>query len=137
MPVDLIVTHLALLTHGILLIHWCKVLGNCVVPEQEKSYVTVCKTTELPPGERLVIELRRKWVVIFNVDGTYYALEDMCTHEEVPLSEGTLDGYSIECHQHGACFDIRTGAVLAPPAFIAVKRFDVRVEGDDVQIETR
>jgi 3-phenylpropionate/trans-cinnamate dioxygenase ferredoxin component len=105
--------------------------------DQPKSFVTVCKTAELPEGEHLVVELGRKWIVIFNVGGEYYALEDMCSHEEVPLSEGELDGYSIECHQHGACFDVRTGAVLAPPAFAPVKRFAVRVEGDDVQIETK
>lgn len=98
------------------------------------EFVTVAKTSDLPPGERLVVELGRDWIVIFNVDGQYYAINDTCTHEEYPLSEGSLDGYAIECVKHGACFDIRTGAVLAPPAFIDVKTYEVRVENDEIQI---
>jgi len=101
------------------------------------EYVTVAKTADLPPGERMVVEIGRRWIVIFNVDGEYYAIDDTCTHEEFPLSEGTLDGHAIECAKHGACFDVRTGKVLAPPAFVDVKTFPVRVENDDIQIAAK
>jgi len=104
------------------------------VADSEREFISVAKTAEIPPGERLVIELGRRWVVIFNVDGEFYAVEDECTHEEVPLSEGALDGHIIECHKHGACFDIRTGAVTAPPAVVPVRTFPLRVEGDQLLI---
>lgn len=104
------------------------------MPDTAQQFIPVAKVTDIPPGERLVIELGRRWVVIFNVDGEFYAVEDECTHEEVPLSEGTLDGHNIECHKHGACFDIRTGAVTAPPAVVPVRTFPLRVEGDQLLI---
>lgn len=106
--------------------------------EQALTFVTVCKTDELPPGSRMVVEVGRKWILIFNVNGEYFALEDMCSHDEVPLSEGHLiDDYTIECSAHGACFDIRTGAVKAPPANVPVRRFATRVVDDEVQVTMR
>lgn len=101
------------------------------------EFVTVAKTSEIPSGERLVVQLGRKWVVIFNVDGSLYAIEDECSHEEYPLSDGILDGCEIECVHHGARFDIMTGKNMAPPALVPVKSYEVRVEGDDVQITKR
>ena len=102
--------------------------------DTQRQYITVATTADLPPGERLVVELGRKWIVLFNVGGEYFAIEDEGTHEEVPLSEGALDGHMIECHKHGACFDIRTGAVTAPPAVVGVKTYPVRIDGDEIQI---
>ncbi len=99
------------------------------------EFITVATADEIQPGERIVVELGRLWVVLFNVGGQYFALEDMCTHEEYYLSEGALDGYAIECAKHGAQFDIRNGAVLAPPALRPVKWFATRVVGDEVQVE--
>lgn len=99
------------------------------------EFVTVAKVSEIPPGTRLVVGIGREWVVIFNVDGKFYALEDRCSHEDVPLSEGTLHGTVIECIQHGATFDITTGQHLSPPAVMPVKRYPVRVEGDEVQVD--
>jgi 3-phenylpropionate/trans-cinnamate dioxygenase ferredoxin component len=101
------------------------------------EFITVAKTDDLKPGERLIVEIGRHWIVIFNVEGEYYAVEDCCTHEEYPLSEGELDGYSLECAKHGAQFDIRDGKVLAPPAFVNVKTYPVRVDNDDIQIAAR
>jgi 3-phenylpropionate/trans-cinnamate dioxygenase ferredoxin subunit len=106
--------------------------------EQALTFVTVCKTEDLPPGSRMVVELGRKWIVIFNVNGEYHAIEDLCSHDEVALSEGTLiDDYTIECSAHGACFDIRTGAVKAPPANVPVRRYATRVVDDEIQVTTR
>lgn len=101
------------------------------------EFVTVAKASELPPGERQVVQLGRNWIVIFNVDGDLYALEDQCSHEDYPLSDGVLDGCEIECIQHGARFDLRTGKNTAPPALIPVRSYEVRVEGDDVQVAKR
>jgi 3-phenylpropionate/trans-cinnamate dioxygenase ferredoxin subunit len=98
------------------------------------EFVTVATISEIAPGERLVVDIDDVWVVVFNVGGTYYAVEDMCTHEEYYLSEGVLDGYAIECTKHGARFDVRNGKVLAPPAVTPVKWYEVRVVSDEIQV---
>jgi 3-phenylpropionate/trans-cinnamate dioxygenase ferredoxin subunit len=99
------------------------------------EFVTVATTDEVKPGDRLVFEIGRQWIVLLNVDGHYYAVEDNCTHEEHTLSDGALDGHALECSKHGAQFDVRDGKVLAPPAHVAVRTYPIRVEGDDIQIE--
>lgn len=98
------------------------------------TFITVAKTADVPPGERLIVQIGRDWIVIFNVDGEYYAVRDECTHEEYALSDGALHGCEIECVKHGARFDIRTGEVTAPPAVVPVKRYAVRVIDDEVQL---
>ena|SRR5215207_3999754 len=98
------------------------------------EFVTAATTDEIQPGDRIVVEIDDVWVVIFNVGGKYYALEDMCSHEEYYLSEGTIDGYAIECAKHGAQFDVRNGKVLAPPAVTPVKWYEVRVVNNEVQV---
>lgn len=101
------------------------------------EFVTVATTDEIPPGERLVVEIGRHWVAVFNVDGTYYAIEDVCTHDDGPLAEGTLHGCEIECPRHGARFDLATGKVTAPPAVLPVPTYQVRVEGNEIQVGSR
>lgn len=98
------------------------------------DFVTVGKLVDLPPGGRLVVEVGNTWVIVFNVGGEFYAIEDMCSHEEYYLSEGELDGYEIECVKHGSSFDIRDGKPVCPPAFAPIKRFAVRIEGDLIQV---
>jgi 3-phenylpropionate/trans-cinnamate dioxygenase ferredoxin component len=98
------------------------------------DFVAIAKTDEVKPGERIVVEIGRYWIAVFNIDGTYYAIADVCTHDDGPLAEGELTGCEIECPRHGARFDVRTGKVTAPPAVIDVPRFDVRVEGDEIQV---
>jgi nitrite reductase/ring-hydroxylating ferredoxin subunit len=101
------------------------------------DYVTVATTDDIPVGDRIVVELGRHWVAIFNVDGQYYAIEDVCPHDDGPLAEGVLDNCVIECPRHGAKFDITTGKVLAPPALVDVPTYQIRVEGGDIQIAPR
>jgi 3-phenylpropionate/trans-cinnamate dioxygenase ferredoxin subunit len=98
------------------------------------DFVTITTTDQLPAGERIIVEIGRRWIAVFNIDGSYYAVEDRCTHDDGPLAEGELYGHEIECPRHGACFDVRTGKVTAPPALVDVPTYEVRVEGDQVQI---
>jgi 3-phenylpropionate/trans-cinnamate dioxygenase ferredoxin subunit len=98
------------------------------------EWVTVAKTSDIGPGDRAVFDVEGFYIAVFNVDGSYYAFEDVCTHDDGPLAEGELDGFAIECPRHGARFDIRTGEALTPPAVKATHRFDVRVDGDAIQI---
>jgi 3-phenylpropionate/trans-cinnamate dioxygenase ferredoxin subunit len=98
------------------------------------DFVKVAKTSDLPPGERIVVEVDDLYIAVFSVGGEFYAIEDVCTHDDGPLAEGELDGYEIECPRHGARFDIRTGKVLSFPAVVDVPWFEVKVEGDDVLV---
>jgi nitrite reductase/ring-hydroxylating ferredoxin subunit/metal-sulfur cluster biosynthetic enzyme len=97
-------------------------------------FMTVAKVGEIPEGGVKVVRVDDDPVAVFHVGGQYYALADLCTHDGGELSDGTLDGYVIECERHGARFDIRTGAVLAMPATAAVPRHAVRVIGDQIQV---
>jgi len=101
------------------------------------EFLTVATTDDIPVGDRVVVELGRHWVAIFNVDGKYYAIEDVCPHDDGPLAEGELDGCVIECPRHGAKFDISSGKLLAPPALVDVPAYPVRVEGGEIQIALR
>ncbi|MCU0497940.1 MAG: non-heme iron oxygenase ferredoxin subunit [Anaerolineae bacterium] len=100
------------------------------------DFVSVAKTDEIQPGERLIFELGKRWIAVFNVDGQYYAIEDVCSHDDGPLAEGKLIGCQIECPRHGAKFDLRTGEVLTPPALVDVPVYQVRVIGDEIQVST-
>jgi 3-phenylpropionate/trans-cinnamate dioxygenase ferredoxin component len=102
--------------------------------EKQVGFVTVATLDELNPGDRMVVEYGRKWVALFNVDGKIYAIEDICTHDDGPLAEGTLTGCAIECPRHGAQFDITTGKVLSAPALVDVPVYQVQIEGSAIQI---
>ncbi|MGD2154230.1 MAG: non-heme iron oxygenase ferredoxin subunit [Gemmatimonadales bacterium] len=94
----------------------------------------VAKTGGILPGELKAVEVDGEQVLLCNVGGEVYAVHDECTHECFPLSEGTLEGDVVTCLLHGARFSVKTGEVLAPPALVPVKTYDVRVEGEDVMV---
>ncbi len=98
------------------------------------EFITVATADEVKPGDRIVVDVADHYVAIFNVDGKYYAIEDVCTHDDGPLAEGELFGTIIECPRHGAQFDITTGKVVRMPAITPVPRYDVRVEGGEIQV---
>src|SRR6267378_8290626 len=74
-------------------------------------------------------------IAIFNLGGTYYAIENTCPHRGDPLAEGMMAGEEVICPWHGSRFNVKTGSVLTPPARQGVKSFPVRVTGDDVEVE--
>lgn len=74
-------------------------------------------------------------MLLCNVDGKIYAIEDVCTHDGGPLEQGTLEGETIVCPRHGATFDVRTGDVITLPAVVPLMTFDVSVEGDDIFVD--
>jgi 3-phenylpropionate/trans-cinnamate dioxygenase ferredoxin component len=94
------------------------------------EFIKVAKTEELPSGgEPIVVEIKRRWVAIYNVDGEYHAIEDVCTHDGGPLAEGPRDGCVVACPRHGARFDVTTGEALSGPAgTIDVPTYAVKVE---------
>ncbi len=99
------------------------------------AFVKVGKLQDVPPGSAKVYEVNGRAVAVCNVDGDLYAIDDVCTHDEGSLDQGTLEGFDIECPRHGARFDVRSGEVTALPAVLPVDTFKVRVQGDDVEID--
>jgi 3-phenylpropionate/trans-cinnamate dioxygenase ferredoxin component len=100
------------------------------------NYVKVAAVTDIPPGTKKIVEVAGVLVVVVNLDGQFYAVEDVCTHDGGPLGEGKLEGRQLVCPRHGARFDVRTGAALTMPAFEPVPTYEVRIEGDDVLVES-
>ena len=96
------------------------------------NWVRVCTTSELLPGEYKVVYDGDAPIAVFNIDGELYAIEDVCTHDGGELAGGELRGYEIECPRHGAKFDVRSGAVLCPPAYEPTAKFPVKVEDGNV-----
>jgi 3-phenylpropionate/trans-cinnamate dioxygenase ferredoxin subunit len=99
------------------------------------EFVTVAKQGEVPVGEARVVAVDGKHIALCNVDGTLYAIDDVCTHDGGPLGEGFLDGDQIECPRHGARFDVKTGKALTLPAVMPVNSYPVRVEGDEIKVQ--
>jgi 3-phenylpropionate/trans-cinnamate dioxygenase ferredoxin subunit len=92
------------------------------------GWQAVCPVAELLPGEHTVCFDGDTAILVCNIDGDIYALEDKCTHQDFELSPGKLDGVEIECVLHGAKFDVRTGEALCAPAYAPVPKFPVRIE---------
>jgi 3-phenylpropionate/trans-cinnamate dioxygenase ferredoxin subunit len=98
------------------------------------EFVQVVEAGEVNPGERILIEIDGQPIAVFNVDGKYYAIGDVCTHDDGPLGDGEMDGFTIICPRHGARFDIRSGKALALPAVIDTPWYPVRVEAGWVEV---
>jgi len=105
-------------------------------PLRVHGFVPVTRASELSPGAMKWVAIDRERVLLANVDGAFYALQDACGHRQAPLSKGTLEGYVIECPLHFAQFDVRTGKLLSGPAAADVPTYEVRVEGDTVYVKT-
>ena len=99
------------------------------------GFVKAAKTDEIAAGQGKMVEVSGKKIALFNVEGSFYAIDDTCTHRGGPLSEGSLDGKEVTCPWHGAIYDVTSGEVLSPPAPQGVARYDVRVEGGDIEVE--
>ena len=100
----------------------------------DDGFVTVARVDELKPGEMMYVEVGEEPVCLINLDGGYYALNDVCTHQDASLSDGEIAGDEIECPLHGGAFEIRTGAPAAFPVVTPVETYRVRVVGDEVQV---
>jgi 3-phenylpropionate/trans-cinnamate dioxygenase ferredoxin subunit len=98
------------------------------------DWIDVAPEDALPPGEWVTADVDGTDVAVFNLDGRYYAIENVCTHDGGVLTGGDVEGDAIVCPRHGARFSIRTGEVLSPPAYEDVPTFPVRVEDGMVQV---
>lgn len=98
------------------------------------DFVTVAKTADLGPGQMVLVEIDDEEIVVANANGEYYAFSAECPHAGGPLDEGEMEGKVVVCPWHGAEFDITTGEALTPPVQDNICTFQVRVEGEDLQV---
>ena len=99
------------------------------------GFVPVSEVSDLAPGHMKWVAVDRERVLLVNVDGTFYALSDVCGHRRGPLSRGRLEGHVVECPLHFARFDVRTGQLLSGPVAEDVPTHEVRVQGDVVYVK--
>lgn len=98
------------------------------------AWQRVAAVADFPIGSRKVVEVDGVRVAVFHTSEGYHAIEDVCTHDGGELASGVLEGCEIVCPRHGARFDIRSGEVIAPPAYESVASLPVRVESGWVEV---
>ena len=99
------------------------------------SYVRACALAEVPAGTAIPVEFGGVEIAVVNTEAGVFAIRDECSHAAVPLSEGEVEGGTIECYMHGSRFDLRTGLPLELPAVMPVPVYPVRLDGQDVLID--
>ncbi len=99
------------------------------------AFTRVGRLAEVAPGAVTVYEVGDREIAVCNVDGTLYAIDNLCTHDGGSLDQGELEGCEVECPRHGARFDVRTGEVTEAPAVLPVDTFPVRLDGDEIEVD--
>jgi 3-phenylpropionate/trans-cinnamate dioxygenase ferredoxin component len=99
------------------------------------NFQRACALSELPETGVIGTEVSGVPVAVVRTGGDVFALHDVCSHEEVPLSEGEIYDHTVECWLHGSCFDLRTGKPTGPPATKPVATYPVQIDGDDVLVD--
>jgi 3-phenylpropionate/trans-cinnamate dioxygenase ferredoxin subunit len=95
--------------------------------ESKLEFVEIAPAADLPNGERLFVDLGDKPVVIFNIAGKFFAIGDVCTHDDGPLGDGMIEGFNVVCPRHGAEFDVRTGQAVQMPAVVDISAYPVQL----------
>lgn len=98
------------------------------------EFVKVAALGDVPPGDMLSVRVGADEILLVNLDGDLHACDDICTHAYANLSEGDLEEGEIVCPLHGAVFDVASGNAVTPPASEALRKFAIRVEGDDILV---
>ncbi|MCC6979788.1 MAG: non-heme iron oxygenase ferredoxin subunit [Candidatus Melainabacteria bacterium] len=98
------------------------------------DFVKVANAADVPSGAARVFHAFDTELAICNVDGEYFCIADLCTHDGGPLGEGELIGNQIECPRHGARFDVRTGKALCLPAILPVPTYKVELRGEEIWV---
>ena len=97
------------------------------------EFIKVANTADLAPGQKMLVEYDDEDVGLFNINGEFYAISDVCTHDDGPLVEGRLEDDCIVCPRHGARFNVKTGRQTMP-ATAPVPLYQVKIEGEDIFI---
>lgn len=96
--------------------------------ESKAEFVEIAPASELPNGERLFVDLGDKPIVLFNIGGQFFAIGDICSHDDGPLGDGMIENFNVVCPRHGGEFDIRTGQAVQMPAVVDIPAYPVRVQ---------
>jgi glycine betaine catabolism B len=102
-----------------------------------EDFVKVADTKDIQPSHMKEVQVDGENICVVNVEGKYYAIGSICTHEGGPLADGTLEGYEVECPWHGSKFDVRTGEVTNPPASEPEPSYEVKIDGSNILIKRR
>lgn len=100
------------------------------------TWLTVAPAASIPPGDYAQIEIDTVLVAVFNIDGQFHAVDDICTHDGGELAGGAVEGDVVICPRHGARFSLRTGAALTPPAYEPVRTYATRVTDGMVEVQS-
>jgi 3-phenylpropionate/trans-cinnamate dioxygenase ferredoxin subunit len=102
--------------------------------ESKVEYAEIAPASELPNGERLFLEIEGRAIVIFNIADHFFAIGDICTHDDGPLGDGDLEGFNIVCPRHGGEFDVQTGKAVQMPAVVDIPAYPVKVIDGMIQV---
>ncbi len=102
--------------------------------EATNEYHEVAKTDDLDDEEVMAVFIKGREIALYNIGGEFYATDGICTHENVGLADGFVDGDIIECPLHGGKFEIKTGKPASPPVTVGIKTYPVKIEGDSVLV---
>jgi ferredoxin-NADP reductase/nitrite reductase/ring-hydroxylating ferredoxin subunit len=102
---------------------------------EEEDFVKVADTNDIQPSHMKEVQVDGESICIVNVEGKYYAIGNICTHEGGPLADGTLEDYEVECPWHASKFDVRTGEVKEPPASEPEPVYQIKVDGNKILIK--
>lgn len=102
-------------------------------PEQ-CEFIAIAAADEIGSGERLFVTIDEQAIVVFNIAGEFYAIGDICTHDNGPLGDGNLEGLEVACPRHGARFDLRSGRAVSLPAVVDIPAYPVRVVDGQIEI---
>jgi nitrite reductase/ring-hydroxylating ferredoxin subunit len=100
-----------------------------------QNVVRVCAQVDVAPETVKAFEVGDRRLAVYNIEGKFYATDDECTHASASLADGMLEGDVIECSMHFGAFNVRTGAVEAPPCSVALRTYKVVLEGEDVFVD--
>jgi NAD(P)H-dependent nitrite reductase small subunit len=110
--------------------------GNNKPGDQTTNWEKVCITDDVPDESGHVVTVDGEEIAIFEIDGEYYAINNVCPHQGGPLGEGVCEGTTVYCPWHGYEFDLETGTNVDQFSDLSTTTYDVKVEGDDVYVQT-
>ena len=99
------------------------------------EFIKAATKSEIKSGEKLLVEVDERLVILFQIEQQYFCLDDVCTHDGGTLSDGDFDGHEIACPRHGAKFDVRCGKAVCMPATQATGSHEVKIDGDDILVK--
>lgn len=99
-----------------------------------QKFTRIAAVTDIPLGSMRGFEIGHHRLVVAHTEDGFFAVTDECTHDSAPISDGRIDGHEVECARHGARFDLRSGAVTAPPAVVPIDTLELKIEQDNILV---